>query len=264
VPFSPLSKPLSHSCVALVTTAAPYKPDAGDQGPGAAYNGAAKFYSVYEMDIADDADLRISHIAYDRQHTSASDINSWFPRQQLLDRHREGRVGRIAPSFFGLPTNRSHRVTLDIDCPELVSKAKRDEIDACVLVANCPVCHQSVSLAARALEQSGIATVVMGCARDIVEFVGVPRFLFSDFPLGNAAGRPNDLSSQRDSFELALRLLESAPAARTTLQSSQRWSENPEWKLDYCNVERLSPEQLASLRSEFDRQKQVARRAGKG
>ncbi len=28
---------------------------------------------------------------------------------------------------------------------------------------------------------------------DIVEYCGVPRFLFSDFPLGNAAGRPHDL-----------------------------------------------------------------------
>jgi hypothetical protein len=48
--------------------------------------------------------------------------------------------------------------------------------------------YQTVSLAARHLEENGIATVVMGCAKDIVEFVGVPRFLFSDFPLGNATG----------------------------------------------------------------------------
>ena len=41
------------------------------------------------------------------------------------------------------------------------------------------MCHQTVSLAARHLEENDIATVVMGCAKDIVEFVGVPRFLFS-------------------------------------------------------------------------------------
>ena len=32
----------------------------------------------------------------------------------------------------------------------------------------------------------------MGCAKDIVEQAGVPRFLFSDFPLGNPAGKPKD------------------------------------------------------------------------
>ena len=77
-----------------------------------------------------------------------------------------------------------------------------------MLVANCPVCHQSVSFAARALEDNGIATVVMGCAKDIVERVGVPRFAFSDFPLGNAAGRPHDVPSQDATLELALSLLE--------------------------------------------------------
>ena len=38
VPFQGLSKPLSEMVIALVTTAAPYQPDKGDQGPGAPYN----------------------------------------------------------------------------------------------------------------------------------------------------------------------------------------------------------------------------------
>ena len=101
----------------------------------------------------------------------------------------------MAPRFHGTPTNRSQRVTLEQDCPELVARCKADEVDAVILVPNCPVCHQTVSLAARMLEENGIATVVMGCAKDIVEHVGAPRFLFSDFPLGNAAGRPHDPDS---------------------------------------------------------------------
>jgi len=123
------------------------------------------------------------------------------------------------------------------------------------------VCHQTVSLAARHLEENGIATVVMGCAKDIVEFVGVPRLLFSDFPLGNAAGRPNDPQSQAFTLELALRLLESAPAARSTVQSPLRWGEDSSWKLDYSNIERLSAEEIRRRREEFDRQKKVARDA---
>jgi D-proline reductase (dithiol) PrdB len=119
--------------------------------------------------------------------------------------------------------------------------------------------HQTVSLAARHLEENGIATVVMGCAKDIVEFVGVPRFLFSDFPLGNAAGRPKDPQSQAFTLELALRVLEAAPAARTTVQSPLRWSEVSSWKLDYSNIERLSPEEIRRRREEFDRQKDIAR-----
>jgi hypothetical protein len=109
-----------------------------------------------------------------------------------------------------------------------------------------------VSLAARHLEENGIPTVIMGCAKDIVEHCGVPRFLFSDFPLGNSAGRPFDVESQTLTLELALRVLESAPAARTTVQSPLRWSEDAAWKLDYNNLSKLTPEDIAERRKEFD------------
>jgi D-proline reductase (dithiol) PrdB len=116
-----------------------------------------------------------------------------------------------------------------------------------------------VSLAARHLEEYGIPTVIMGCAKDIVEYVGVPRLLFSDFPLGNPCGRPMDYGSQDFTLGLALKLLEIAPAPRTTVQSPLRWAADPGWKLDYSNVAKLSPEELARRRAEFDRGKEVAR-----
>src|SRR5437764_14729637 len=95
----------------------------------------------------------------------------------------------------------------------------------------------------------------MGCAKDIVEYVGVPRFLFSDFPLGNPAGRPNDPESQALTLELALRVLETAPGPRTTVQSPLRWSDNPDWKPDYPNIARLSPEETARRRAALGRRK---------
>ena len=121
------------------------------------------------------------------------------------------------------------------------------------------MCHQTVSLAARHLEEHGIPTVIMGCAKDIVEHCGVPRFLFSDFPLGNSAGRPFDAGSQVQTLELALRVLEQAPAARTTVQSPLRWSADVSWKRDYLDLTKLSPESIAERRKEFDVVKTVAR-----
>jgi len=116
-----------------------------------------------------------------------------------------------------------------------------------------------VSLVARHLEANGIATVILGSALDIVELCGVPRFLFSDFPLGNPAGRPHDPESQAFTLELALRVLETAPAPRTTVQSPLRWSADPAWKLDFSNIARLSPEEITRRRAEFDRQKEIAK-----
>tara|TARA_B100000902_G_C26477910_1_gene513350 strand:- start:51 stop:443 length:393 start_codon:yes stop_codon:yes gene_type:complete len=117
-----------------------------------------------------------------------------------------------------------------------------------------------VSLIARHLEARGIPTVVLGSAKDIVEHCGVPRFVFSDFPLGNSAGKPNDSDSQAATLELALRLLETAPTSRTTVQSPQRWSDALAWKIEFQNVEYMSAEEIARRRSEFDKIKQVGQR----
>lgn len=260
VPFVRLEKPLSECRVAIVTTAAPYQPDKGDQGPGAPYNAAAKFYQVYAAPTDPDPDLRIAHVAIDRAHTKADDQNSYFPLAALRRAVGRGRAGGITPHVFGLPTNRSQRTTIGTDCPDLVARCRADGADAAILVPNCPVCHQSVSLAAHALEQAGIATVIMGCARDIVEYIGVPRFLFSDFPLGNAAGRPHDIASQDLTLGLALDLLEAATGPRTTAQSPLRWAHDDAWKDDYCNIDKLTLEEIARRRVEFDRAKATAQR----
>ncbi|HEX9719976.1 MAG TPA: reductase [Ramlibacter sp.] len=259
VPFCRPAKPLSKCTATLITTAAPYQPGKAPLAPGAAYNAAAKFYAVYSGDTGTDPALRVDHVAIDRKHTSMEDSGCWFPLPALRRAAAAGRIGALAHRFHGVPTHRSQRHTLAVYCPEILSRCLEDGVDVAVLVPNCPVCHQTLSLVARHLEGSGIATVVMGCAKDIVEHVGVPRFLFSDFPLGSAAGRPHDPDSQASTLELALRVLESSPGPRTTMQSPLRWSESHDWKLDYSNVERVTPEELALLRTEFDRAKAVAK-----
>src|SRR5262245_56417186 len=128
VPFRPLDRPLSQSRVAIITTAAPYQPGKGDQGPGAPYNAAAKFYAVYSADANRDHDLRISHVAIDRKHTTAEDSGTYFPLKALRSCAAAGRIGSVAPRFHGAPTNRSHRVTLEVDCPEIVARCKADGV----------------------------------------------------------------------------------------------------------------------------------------
>ena len=257
--FQALTKPLSDTRVTIITTAAPYQPDKGDQGPGAPYNAAAKFYEVYSGRTNEDHDLRISHVAIDRANTTATDSGTWFPLPALRDALASGRIGSIAERFHGAPTNRSQRHTLQVDCPEILSRCREDGVEAAILVPNCPVCHQTLSLVARHLEANGIPTVVMGAAKDIVEHCGVPRLAFSDFPLGNAAGRPADPQSQAGTLEFALRVLESASGPRTTVQNPLRWNGPTEWRLDYSNVEQVSAAELARIRAANDAIKETAR-----
>jgi hypothetical protein len=258
-PFTPLKKPLNQSILGLITTAVPFDASKGNQGPGAPYNAAAKFYQPYQYSIDGDIDLRIAHVGIDRNNANMEDMPCWFPLSAAQQAVKAGRILALSPHFYGLPTNRSQRHTLEIDAPIILDMLRADHVEVAVLIPNCPVCHQSQSLLARYLEEAGISTVVMGAAKDIVEYCGVPRFLFSDFPLGNAAAKPKDPESQILNFELALRLLESAPAARTTMQSPLVWSVDPSWKLDYSNLEKLSKQEVERLRDEAEQARITAR-----
>jgi D-proline reductase (dithiol) PrdB len=134
VPFTPLRTPLGRARVGLITTAAPFQPGAGDQGPGAPYNAAAKFYTVYSVPTDSVPDLRISHVGYDRRHTTAADPNTYLPLARLQEAVAAGRIGSLAPRLHGAPTNRSHRTTLESDVSELLRRCQEDAVDAVVLV----------------------------------------------------------------------------------------------------------------------------------
>jgi hypothetical protein len=135
VPFTPLGKPVRESRVALITTAAPYQPDKGDQGPHAPYNNDAKFGDVYTMPNEPPPDLRISHIGYDRVNTVPEDINAYFPLARMQEFVRQGRIGSMPPRFYAAPTLRSQRHTIEVDAPAILEWAREDGVDAAVLVA---------------------------------------------------------------------------------------------------------------------------------
>lgn len=93
-----------------------------------------------------------------------------------------------------------------------------------------------MGLVARHIEASGIPTIIIGSARDVIEHCGVPRFLFTDFPLGNSCGRPYDEKMQRDIIDQALCLLEQATAPRTTVQSPAVWGDDHSWRSNFLAV----------------------------
>ena len=109
---------------------------------------------------------------------------------------RRCRSYRLSFDEFLWFANKSVAACLANRLPRLLSLCQLDDVDAVVMVPNCPVCHQSTALASAHLEAAGIPTVIMGCTKDIIEYVGAPRFLFNDLPLGNGAGLPHDQASQ--------------------------------------------------------------------
>ncbi len=116
-----------------------------------------------------------------------------------------------------------------------------------------------MSLVARLLEEAGIPTVILGSGIDIVEHCGVPRFLFSDFPLGNPCGVPWDRDMQRAILRQALDLFESAAGPRTTEQTPFSWGSDT-WRQEYMEVREEDREMLLKKGDE-NRRDRAAKRA---
>ncbi len=101
-----------------------------------------------------------------------------------------------------------------------------------------------MGLVARELESQGIATVIVGSGLDIVEHCGVPRYLHTDFPLGNPCGPPWERQIQANIAAAALDLLASATAPRTTVRAADAWPAGEAWRPGYNYV---GPENRAEL-----------------
>jgi hypothetical protein len=115
-----------------------------------------------------------------------------------------------------------------------------------------------VSLVARHLEANGIPTVVIGSARDVVEHCGVPRFLFTDFPLGNPCGHPGRRDMQRSILRQALSLLATAAGPRTTVTAPFGWNEEGTvWRPRYGRIDPAELDRLRALGDERRRQQQA-------
>jgi len=119
-----------------------------------------------------------------------------------------------------------------------------------------------VSLVSRVLEANGIPTVIIGSARDVVEYCGVARFLFVDFPLGNPCGHPWNPAMQEAIVEQGLRLLETASGPRTTLRAPFDWKPDPGWRARYNLVRPEDREKLLAIGDARRRERGQPPRAG--
>ncbi len=101
-------------------------------------------------------------------------------------------------------------------------------------------------LVARHLEEAGIPTVILGSAIDIGMHCGAPRFVFTDFPLGNPAGRPFDAEMQLSIVESGIDLLEQATGPRAIARTPYAWGSD-DWRREYME---LRPQDANALKQQ--------------
>jgi D-proline reductase (dithiol) PrdB len=235
VPFTLPAKPLSDLRITLITTASPLD-----------FDGVKRVWSEFVSPPPEK--LFTDNVAWDKESTHTNDRGSFLPIDIAFELIGEGIFGGLTPHFHGVPTEYSQRKTQIKDAPEILLRIQQDGADAAVLCPLCPVCHQTVSLVARHLEANGIPTIIIGSALDIVEHCGVPRFYFTDFPLGNPCGHPWRRDMQREIMRQALALFETSKAPRTTVKAPFTWNEEgPVWRARYGRVDSTNRERLLKL-----------------
>jgi D-proline reductase (dithiol) PrdB len=137
------------------------------------------------------------------------DINSQVPIKRLFEFEGNGIIGQLNPvfwSFSGYITDAARLVEEMI--PQLVARVKRYEVQAALLVPASRLCHQSVSLVARALEMEKIPTMMLAVDREAVERTRPPRAAYYAGETGSVAGLPLWPEHQRRILDEALRLIE--------------------------------------------------------
>lgn len=247
-PFQPLPGPLPTLRLGLVTTAFPLPAEGADAPVEVPYAQACEPAPTTPF---------TAHVNRDTAAAPGNERESFLPLARLGELAAAGRVGSLSPRFYGVPFDYSQRRTTEQDAPAVLELLRADGVDVAMAVPHCPVCHQSVALVARHLEANGVPTVVVASARDIIEEIGVARFLFVDVPLGYPIGRPGDADQQRRTCSQALDLLAGAWATCTTVRADTEWGDDA-WRADYMRVDDTT---RAALAEAGDRRRDDQRRA---
>ena len=209
------------------------------RAPALNITAAAKFYSVYDGDTSKTHDLRISHIAYDRVHTSAEDSGTWFPLPQLRTArrrtaHRRSRAAFLRRADQPQPS-RDDRDRRAGNSRPLPGRSRRCR-GAGAELPGLPPDDEPGRAASRGQRHPDGRDGLRQGYRRTCRGAPIPVLGFPARQLCRQAARRG---SQAFTLELALRVLETAPSAQTTVQSPLRWSADPSWKRDYNNVAAL-------------------------
>jgi D-proline reductase (dithiol) PrdB len=204
-PFTPARRALPMLNLALITSSGAYL-DGTDPFDPTIAGGDVNFREIPVEIEAED--LRYAARGYDPQAVS-EDMNALIPINRLFEFESNGIIGQLNPVFWSFSGFIPDAARLNDEMlPRLVERVMRYEVQAALLVPASRLCHQSISLVARSLEQAGIPTMMLAVDRGVVEAARPPRAGYYRGDFGSVAGKPNWPEYQRRLLDEALRLIE--------------------------------------------------------
>ena len=204
-PFEPARRALPMMNLALISSAGAYI-DGTEPFDTSAPGGDLSFREIPSQIEAED--LKFAARGYDSAAVQ-QDINSQLPLARLFEFESNGIIGQLNSVFWSLCGFIPDAAGLvEMTVPRLIESVKRYQVQAALLIPASRLCHQSMSLIARALERDGIPTMTLAVDQDIVQSVRPPRAAYYVGQPGSVAGQPNWPEYQRRVLDEALRLIE--------------------------------------------------------
>jgi len=204
-PFTPARRALPMLNLALISSAGAYI-DGTDAFDTNAPDGDFTFREIPSQ--IDASDLRFSARGYDSTGVQ-QDGNVQVPLARLFEFERNRIIGQLNSAFWSFCGFIPDAARLASETlPKLVERLTRYEVQAALLIPASRLCHQSVALAARAIESAGIPTMMLAVERDVLDRTRPPRAAFYEGRFGSVAGKPNWPEHQRRILDEALRWIE--------------------------------------------------------
>lgn len=204
-PFGPLKRALPLLNLGLVSSAGAYiiGTDPFDLG---SKDGDLNYREIpIEVEAVD---LDYSAKGYDTAAVIA-DRNSLIPIRRLREYQANAVIGQLNDVWWSVSPWIPNAVRVADELgPAIAERLKRYQVHAALFVPASRLCHQTLGLIARAVEQAGIPTMTISVEREITDRVRPPRCAYYKGELGSVAGKPNFREYQLRVLDESIRWIE--------------------------------------------------------
>ena len=204
-PFTPLKRALPMLNLALIASAGAYI-EGTEPFDLTAKDGDLRLYEI-PVEVGAE-DLRYAAKGYDAKAVN-EDRNCQVPIDRLLEYQGNAVIGSLNNVWWSISSNvpNASRVADEL-APEITSRVERYGVQAALLIPASRLCHQTLGIVARHLEDSGIPTMMLAVDPAMTDQVRPPRTAYWNGEFGSVAGMPNWREHQLRILDEAIRWTE--------------------------------------------------------
>ncbi|MBE7517381.1 MAG: hypothetical protein HS105_12370 [Chloracidobacterium sp.] len=153
-------------------------------------------------------DISYAAKGYDTKDVLA-DRNSLIPIDRLQEYAANGVIGSLNGVWWSVSSRIPNAVRVaDELAPAIAGRLAHYNCQAALLIPASRLCHQTLGIVARAVEDAGIPTVCVSVDRPMTDHVRPPRVVYYKGSFGSVAGKPNFSEYQRRILDESLRSAE--------------------------------------------------------